>query len=298
MENDILLVTEGHYCSNDTMDSEIRDIIRVIGPDKNRAGYWKTQDGNFLHESLIIDSYTKLDTIASTQSPKSNNIKSNIFKGLKPTKNDINETDELAEPYDRDIPEHLLPDNDQKEYSNSQYATPTPQNEDIRSIIGEELQKALGGLKEHTSTKQNIPKNNNKTEPPKEKFKEEKKLIEKASVFNLNKASVKKYGEERYKPTSVNINFEINIPYDLTKLSDICELFEIDYKTVAEILISDDEFVLSDIKKQLFKSIIDELNMPSNNNRNNSEPRRNPKQKENTNIETGIIDVEKFLNTL
>ena len=196
------VVLPGHYCSKETIKSEVKEIIRVIGPDRRRNGYWITQDGKSLHESMILDSYVALDTKANIDKSK----KDSIMRGLKPvTLQEEMESDDMEEmesneeehaPYSA-IPAHLIPPEQKK-----------PNQEKT------ELSKF----------------NHN------DKFDETRKLIEKASIANLNKNYQEKYGTQPYKPINIRIPFDIQIGYELNKLAQICELFDINTREVAELI--------------------------------------------------------------
>lgn len=80
---DLGIILPGHYCENSTINAEVKNIIRIIGPDKQKEGYWITQDGKSLHESLILDSYTRLDT---KPTDKPNIRKKNIMADFRPIK--------------------------------------------------------------------------------------------------------------------------------------------------------------------------------------------------------------------
>lgn len=201
------VVLPGHYCSRETLKSEVKEIIRVIGPDRRRTGYWITQDGKSLHESMILDSYVALDTKANTDKSR----KDSIMKGLKPitlqeeTESESDEDEEQVveehAPYST-IPAHLIPPEQKK--------------------VNQE--------------KTELPKVNHKPIIVEDKFDETRKLIEKASIENLNKNYQEKYGTQPYKPINIRIPFDIQIGYELNKLAQICELFDINTREVAELI--------------------------------------------------------------
>lgn len=199
------VVLPGHYCSRETLKSEVKEIIRVIGPDRRRTGYWITQDGKSLHESMILDSYVALDTKANIDKSR----KDSIMKGLKPvtlqeetdSADDEEQVVEEHAPYST-IPEHLIPPEQKKT----------------------------------NQEKTELPKVNHKPVVVEDKFYETRKLIEKASIENLNKNYQEKYGTQPYKPINIQIPFDIQIGYELNKLAQICELFDINTSEVAELI--------------------------------------------------------------
>ncbi|MDE6289277.1 MAG: hypothetical protein K2L64_00765 [Ureaplasma sp.] len=199
------IVIPGHYCSNDTLDSKVKNIIRIVGPDRNRQGYWITQDGKSLNENLILDGYTLLDTAAGNGKSfeKGNGIvrkkHKDIMKGFKPIKPKNQQDDEdkyIEQPYERKIPEHLKPEIQQE---------PTKIQQEPKPV-------------------------------KKDPLAETKKLLEKATIEQLNINYEKKYGTQPYKSEVITVPLKIEIPYHLEKLNQICEIFELDTNTVAQII--------------------------------------------------------------
>lgn len=291
------IVIPGHYCSNDTLNAKVKNIIRIIGPDINRNGYWKTQDGKSINESIILDEYTLLSTASHeagskfTKSKNTRNRKKDIMKGFKPTnKSNIkDEYDDYYEPeieekpivykqpthnqsnspYDREIPEHLLPDNN------------------IQRVESKSVEK------------------------PKDPFQETKILIEKASIDSLNNNYEKKYGSKPYKPIKLEIPITIEIPYELNKLSQICELFDIDTKTVAQIILQKvrlpEEIIFDYIQQELngqHISMVNNMQQSNNTQPNNIIPNTNETvviKEENENqekIDEGIENIDNYIKSM
>lgn len=269
------IVIPGHYCSNDTINSKVKNIIRVIGPDRSRQGYWKTSDGKTMHESLILDSYTLLDTAATNGKPFSKGggaVKKkskNIMKDFKPIKSkfDDDDDDNDVQPYSRSIPEHLNPNK-----------------------IVEQPQQPV--IKQPTKI----------VDP----FAETKKLLEKATIEQLNINYEKKYGVKPYKAEIITVPLKIEIPYHLEKLNQICEIFELDTKTVAQIIFENlrlpEEIILQILNDKLSNRILD---MPTSDNVSTSEKNisKNIEAKVETEIESeevqqGISEVDDYLKNM
>lgn len=258
---DLGIILPGHYCENSTINAEVKNIIRIIGPDKQKEGYWITQDGKSLHESLILDSYTRLDT---KPTDKPNIRKKNImadFRPIKP-KEDSYEEKPIIETVDK----------------------PKEEKPIIETVDKPVVHKV---------------ENKPKEEKP-DKFKTLNFLLSKSHIDNLNKNYMEKYGTEPYKPTIIEIPLKIEVPYDFDKLSQICELFDISINDVAELIYQSinlpKHVILSDIINHLTikhqnipekKIVIPESNFGTKldtNQQNNEEI-----------VEKGISEVDEYL---
>lgn len=74
------MITLGFYQSKHSLNSERPDIIRILGPSKNREGYWLTQDGDEKPEYDLLENYIKLDYTNSEVKPKQ--VPTKLFEGL------------------------------------------------------------------------------------------------------------------------------------------------------------------------------------------------------------------------
>ena len=275
---DLGIILPGHYCENSTINAEVKNIIRIIGPDKQKEGYWLTQDGKSLHESLILDSYTRLDT-KSTDKP--NIRKKNIMADFRPIKpKEDSYGDSYDDSYKNSYEAKSKEDSYDDSYKNSYEAKPIP--ETFKPVI------------------RNV-ENKPKEEKP-DKFKTLNFLLSKSHIDNLNKNYMEKYGTEPYKPTIIEIPLKIEVPYDFDKLSQICELFDISINDVAELIYQSinlpKHVILSDIINHLTikhqnipekKIVIPESNFgtkldTTTNQQNNEEI-----------VEKGISEVDEYL---
>lgn len=258
---DLGIILPGHYCENSTINAEVKNIIRIIGPDKQKEGYWITQDGKSLHESLILDSYTRLDT---KPTDKPNIRKKNImadFIPIKP-KEDSYEEKPIIETVDK----------------------PKEEKPIIETIDKPVVHKV---------------ENKPKEEKP-DKFKTLNFLLSKSHIDNLNKNYMEKYGTEPYKPTIIEIPLKIEVPYDFDKLSQICELFDISINDVAELIYQSinlpKHVILSDIINHL---TIKHQNIPEKKiviPEPNFVPKIDTNQQNNEEIvEKGISEVDEYL---
>ncbi len=269
------IVIPGHYCSNETLNAKIKDIIRIVGPDRYKQGYWITQDGKSINENLILDGYTLLDTKASEGKFTKGGVvnkrgKKDIMKGFKPIKpkheiDEEDETESYSEPYSKPIPAHLKPDNVQLEQ---------PQLE---------------------QPKKSTPK---KIDP----LAETKSLLKKATIEQLNDNYEKKYGTRPYKPEIITVPLQIQIPYHLEKLNQICEIFELDTKIISQIIFENlrlpEEVILQILNDKLSGHVISNNNIIPENAHVKSAKSietivENKNQKE---VESGISEIDSFLN--
>lgn len=104
----IQIIKPGHYCTKDTINMETKNIIRILGPDKNKEGYWVTSDGKSLHESYIVDDYIPLDT--QMVNDEKTRRKPDIMRGFAPveifeTENEIHVPEEIPKLYTKETTE-------------------------------------------------------------------------------------------------------------------------------------------------------------------------------------------------
>lgn len=90
---------------------------------------------------------------------------------------------------------------------------------------------------------------------PVDEFKEIRSIIEKTRVEKLNKVSVDKYGEARYREQVLSLTIDIPIPFELTKLKTVAEMFELDVNEVADFIMSEVELPTAQVLSAL-KSVI------------------------------------------
>lgn len=90
---------------------------------------------------------------------------------------------------------------------------------------------------------------------PVDEFKEIRSIVEKTRVEKLNKVSVDKYGEARYREQVLSLTIDIPIPFELTKLKTAAEMFELDVNEVADFIMSEVELPIAQVLSAL-KSVI------------------------------------------
>jgi hypothetical protein len=100
MESIIML---GHYQTNNSLNSEKAEIIRIIGPDKEKDGNWITQDKKSIPTYILEQEYTFLDTIP-TAGFKANKPPISIFAGLTElSDSEQNEKQNITEDYNQAV---------------------------------------------------------------------------------------------------------------------------------------------------------------------------------------------------
>ena len=189
------IILPGHYESvtsaNNTDSNSVREIIRIIGMDRN--GYWVSEDNKRYTESDLQHNWVALDTSISQTS-----MDSHLFKGFKPSVDfpldgDGEDYEDLVEPNEPEIVKTVQPS----------------------------------------------------------KFDELGFLLSKASIESLNKSSLENLGIESYKPSKITLTLDFEIPYDLSKVRQIIELFNLKPNEVVNYLFETIDYPDAIIKQQL-----------------------------------------------
>lgn len=276
------IILPGHYCTRDTVDAEVKQIIRIIGK-SNRNGYWVTSDKKEIPEYILLDEYVALDTHAQNK-PK-HKFGKDIFGDFQPIIID-NETDI---------------NNDEIETETSiETVIKTKQDNNTLDDIGQ-LKTAVSQLSEVIKTMQNnIPtindtgntkqitaqvKQNDKHQLPDDIF----KIISKASIVSLNDGYEKKYGDRPYKQKTIQLTIDLPINYDLDKLKQLIELFELDEKQIIEYIAYNN--VSIDYQK-IIELILNELYKSNAIDKNETNKTKNSQIE----LENGIKEVENLLS--
>ena len=75
------IIKLGHYQTKMSIESEKAEIIKIIGEDVKRPGYWLTIDGESIPEYALEENYVYL--VTSTAPEKQKPLPSKLFEGLK-----------------------------------------------------------------------------------------------------------------------------------------------------------------------------------------------------------------------
>jgi hypothetical protein len=179
------IIQLGHYQEKSSLSSEKPNIIRIIGVDPKKEGYWLTQDLKSIPEYILSEEYVFLYTSHSEQPKKQ--VPLNIFEGI----GDLVEDQKIFS----EVQPQILP-------ANSTHITPVQPK-----IVEEKISFELS-------------------------------LINKISIDNLNKISLEKLGIEKYSKPTVNIQIPIILNYDISKLKQTIELFELNENIVLNHLVN------------------------------------------------------------
>lgn len=235
----IFVVLPGHYESISTAGSNdpnlSRNIIRIVGCDSN--GYWIDSDGKRYTESDLQHNWVALDT-APTNKKQKNGV--DLLKGFKPTPNPT-ETYQYAAPSPTPDYTEQYPDEEPEElsYDVTSYEPPTS------------LQRPVASIKKENQI-QSVSKQS-------DKFSEIDFLLNKAHIDVLNQQSQENYGISKYKPAVIQLNLEFEIPYDLSKIQQIIELFNLKPIDVVNYLYQTVEYPEASIKQKLRNLLIPDI---------------------------------------
>lgn len=255
----VFVVLPGHYESvssaSQSDPNAARTIIRIIGCDNN--GYWLDSDGKRYTESDLQHNWVALDTVPTLNKPKKQNA---LFRGFKPTPDPNGNGPSLdkQEPYQY------------QSYGGTSVATSGAYPDDMAGIdsntYGPSLDDiAANGISTPERDTGNLqrPNASNRTqkqiEQESSKFNEIDFLLNKAHIDVLNQQSQENYGISKYKPTVIQLNLEFEIPYDLSKIQQIIELFNLKPIDVVNYLYQSVEYPEASIKQKLRNLLIPDV---------------------------------------
>ena len=200
-------------------------------------------DGKRYTESDLQHNWVALDTVPTLLSkPKKQTA---LFRGFKPTP-DPSESgaapDEL-EPYQ--YQPSGAPSDDMTGIDSTPYG-PHPFTTPERTLYS--LQRPNASIR-----------NENQIEQESSKFNEIDFLLNKAHIDVLNQQSQENYGISKYKPTVIQLNLEFEIPYDLSKIQQIIELFNLKPIDVVNYLYQSVEYPEASIKQKLRNLLIPDV---------------------------------------
>ena len=220
------IILPGHYCTKSTLDAEVKQIIRIIGKSQ-REGYWITDDKKEIPEYILLDDYVALDTVP--QAKPQRKFGKDIFGDFKPV--EINVTEEQVETDDYELQQP-------KQQQTTIHRQTNDNNEKLIALTDKQFEELLN----RQIVKRKEPINNDEvnnevkvTNDVKQDYidKQTLSIISKASIVSLNDSYEKKYGDRPYKQKKLSLNIELPIDFDLNKLQQIIELFELDDKQIA-----------------------------------------------------------------
>lgn len=219
------IILPGHYCTKSTLDAEVKQIIRIIGKSQ-REGYWITDDKKEIPEYILLDDYVALDTVP--QAKPQRKFGKDIFGDFKPV--EINMTEEQVETDD-----DLVVETNHQQQVTIHHQT-NDNNEKLIALTDKQFEELLNRQivkRKEPNNNENKVTNDSKHEQNNYIDKQTLSIISKASIVSLNDSYEKKYGDRPYKQKKLSLNIELPIDFDLNKLQQIIELFELDDKQIA-----------------------------------------------------------------
>lgn len=293
------IILPGHYCTKSTLDAEVKQIIRIIGKSK-REGYWITDDKKEIPEYILLDDYVALDTVP--QAKPQRKFGKDIFGDFKPV--EINVTEEQVETDDDLV----------YETNHQQQTTIHRQTNDNSEKLIALTDKQFEELLNRQIVKRKEPNNNEVkvTNDVRQDYidKQTLSIISKASIVSLNDSYEKKYGDRPYKQKKLSLNIELPIDFDLNKLQQIIELFELDDKQIARYIAHQIKINYEEIASIVLQSInVIDVNKGNNISETKTQPNIKPNhehkhinkqanvEKDNQEvIENGIKDINNLLS--
>lgn len=275
-EDPVFVVLPGHYESvssaSQSDPNAARTIIRIIGCDNN--GYWLDSDGKRYTESDLQYNWVALDTVPTLNTSKKQTAA--LFRGFKPTPDPTSTGAHSGQAYYKEIPEFgSAPDVatkgasddiagiDSTTYGGPLGATTGVAPHDIVTNGISTSSPTLGTTPERSATSLQRPnasiRTRNQIEQESSKFNEIDFLLNKAHIDVLNQQSQENYGISKYKPTVIQLNLEFEIPYDLSKIQQIIELFNLKPIDVVNYLYQSVEYPEASIKQKLRNLLIPDV---------------------------------------
>ena len=256
----VFVVLPGHYESaasaSQSDPNAARTIIRIIGCDNN--GYWLDSDGKRYTESDLQYNWVALDTVPTLNTSKKQTAA--LFRGFKPTPepNDTGGASKRQEQYP-----DIDPGADLDDIAGIDSTTYGGVPHDIAGIGKAPTGRTSGTTSERTLDSLQRPNASIRTqkqiEQESSKFNEIDFLLNKAHIDVLNQQSQENYGISKYKPTVIQLNLEFEIPYDLSKIQQIIELFNLKPIDVVNYLYQSVEYPEASIKQKLRNLLIPDV---------------------------------------
>ena len=253
----VFVVLPGHYESatsaSQSDPNAARTIIRIIGCDNN--GYWLDSDGKRYTESDLQYNWVAFDTVPTLNTSKKQTAA--LFRRFKPTPEPTSTGATPGQAYYKEIPEFDPSSDDIAGIDSNTYGAAP---HDIATNGISTSSPTLGTTSERTLDSLQRPNASNRTrkqiEHESSKFNEIDFLLNKAHIDVLNQQSQENYGISKYKPTVIQLNIEFEIPYDLSKIQQIIELFNLKPIDVVNYLYQSVEYPEASIKQKLRNLLI------------------------------------------
>lgn len=264
----VFVVLPGHYESvssaSQSDPNAARTIIRIIGCDNN--GYWLDSDGKRYTESDLQYNWVALDTVPTLNTSKKQTAA--LFRGFKPTPDPTSTGAQLdkQEPYQ--YQSYGAAPDDMTGIDSISYG---PSLDDIAANDISTSERTLDSLQRPNASIR-TRNDHQSVSSASSKFNEIDFLLNKAHIDVLNQQSQENYGISKYKPTVIQLNLEFEIPYDLSKIQQIIELFNLKPIDVVNYLYQSVEYPEASIKQKLRNLLIPDVTAPMETPRPTFEP--------------------------
>ena len=251
----VFVVLPGHYESaasaSQSDPNAARTIIRIIGCDNN--GYWLDSDGKRYTESDLQYNWVALDTVPTLNTSKKQTAA--LFRGFKPTPDPTSTGGQLdkQEPYQ--YQSYGAAPDDMTGIDSISYG---PSLDDIAANDISTSERTLDSLQRPNASIRTRNQHQSVSSAS-DKFNEIDFLLNKAHIDVLNQQSQENYGISKYKPAVIQLNLEFEIPYDLSKIQQIIELFNLKPIDVVNYLYQSVEYPEASIKQKLRNLLIPDV---------------------------------------
>ncbi len=277
------IIIPGHYQTKSSLGSDKIEMIRVLGPDTTKEGYWliadetKANKKKSISEYTLYEDYVLLDTAYSADVVRKSPPK-NIFAGL-----DDESNSEIIEE-----PTHAQPLSE--------------------TIVNSSISSGVANILTPINPQQHGIKADNFLSS----------FVDKINIVKLNEKNLAKKGEKKY-PDSYVLPLSINLEhiYDLTKLKSLIEFLDLDEDEISDyivdlILQENLRNIKTEIKNQILNSkenlINSSKNVPKNTFNVSIDPKPQIEIKLNStgtanltkipNLLTEIDSIESYINSL
>lgn len=256
----VFVVLPGHYESaasaSQSDPNAARTIIRIIGCDNN--GYWLDSDGKRYTESDLQYNWVALDTVPTLNTSKKQTAA--LFRGFKPTPEPNDTGAHSGQAYYKEIPEFDPSSDDIAGIDSTTYGGPLGATTGVAphdiAGIGTTTPERTSDSLQRPNASIRTRNDHQSISSASDKFNEIDFLLNKAHIDVLNQQSQENYGISKYKPTVIQLNLEFEIPYDLSKIQQIIELFNLKPIDVVNYLYQSVEYPEASIKQKLRNLLI------------------------------------------
>lgn len=276
------IILPGHYCSKASLDADSKEIVRILGR-SSREGYWITDDKKELPEYVLLEDYVPLDTLAAKPKQK---FGTDIFRDFQEV--EISEETPIGEFQEEPL--------NQPQYQPKASVNSDILRDEICNVLQEVLHDILPNqiVSKPTASKPTVSKIPTKVSnsPSKTLSSETLSIINKASIVVLNDNYEKKYGDRPYKQHTIQLNLQLPINYDLEKLRQIIELFELDEREIARYIAQSINIDYDKITDNILQAMLDY----NSNNVQRPKEAVTPKPVSNENqLDSGIKEIDDLL---